>query len=86
MKCHNPTLRECEDETHTLEMGTWESSGTSESSEFDCKGQNTSHWGVFYIIGKLSKCRCPKWATPPIGEFFISLESYQNVDVQNGLV
>jgi hypothetical protein len=60
--CHNPTLRECEDETHTPEMGTWESSGTPESSEFDCKGQNTSHWGVLYIIKKLLKCECPKWA------------------------
>jgi hypothetical protein len=54
--------KECEDETHTPEMGTWESSGTPESSEFDCKGQNTSHWGVFLIIGNLLKCRCPKWA------------------------
>jgi hypothetical protein len=34
-KCCNPTLRECEDETHTLEMGTWESSGIPKSSEFD---------------------------------------------------
>ncbi len=58
----NPTLRECEDETHTLKMGTWESSGTPKFSEFDCKGQNTSHWGVLYTIGKLSKCRCRKWA------------------------
>jgi hypothetical protein len=24
IKCHNPTLKECEDDTHTLEMGTWE--------------------------------------------------------------
>jgi len=63
--CHNPTLRECEDETHTLEMGTWESSGTPKTSEFDCRGQNTSHWGVPYIIEKLSKCRCRKWAHGP---------------------
>jgi hypothetical protein len=35
--CRNPTLRECEDETHIPKMGTWESSGTSESSEFDYK-------------------------------------------------
>ncbi len=41
--CRNPTLRECEDDTHTLEMGTWESFGTLETSKFDCKGQNTSH-------------------------------------------
>jgi hypothetical protein len=53
---------ECEDENHTLEMGTWESARTPETSEFDCRGQNTSHWGILYIIGKLSKQRCRKWA------------------------
>jgi hypothetical protein len=43
-------------------MGTWESSGTPKTLEFDCRGQNTSHWGVLYIIGKLKKRRCRKWA------------------------
>jgi hypothetical protein len=43
-------------------MGTWESVGTPEISEFDCRDQNTSHWGVLYIIEKLSKRRCGKWA------------------------
>ncbi len=61
-ECRNPTLRECEDETHTPEVETWESSRTPRTSEFDYRGQNTSHWGVLYIIGKLSKCRCRKWA------------------------
>ncbi len=37
-----PLLEECEDDTHTFEMGTWESSKTPEISEFDCRGQNTS--------------------------------------------
>ncbi len=60
--CRNPTLRECEDEIHTPEMGTWESSETPKTLEFDYRGQNTLHWGVLYIIGKLSKCRCRKWA------------------------
>ncbi len=60
--CRNPTLRKCEDETHTPELGTWESLGTPKTSEFNCKGQNTLHWGVLYIIGKLLKCRCRKWA------------------------
>jgi hypothetical protein len=60
--CRNPTLRECEDETHIPEMGTCESFGVPETSEFDCRGQNTLHWGVLYIIGKLSKCQCQKWA------------------------
>jgi hypothetical protein len=55
-----PLLEECENDTHTPKMGTWESFGTLETSEFDCKGQNTSPWGVLYIIGKLSTCRCRK--------------------------
>jgi hypothetical protein len=59
--CRNPTWRECEDETHIPEMGTWEFSRTFEILEFDRRGQKPSHWGVLYIIGKLSKCRCLKW-------------------------
>jgi hypothetical protein len=35
LECRNPILRECEDETHIPEMGTWESSGTPKISEFD---------------------------------------------------
>jgi hypothetical protein len=46
--CRNPTLKKYEDETYTLEMGTWESSETPETSEFDCRDQNT-HIGVFFI-------------------------------------
>jgi len=59
-----PLLEECENDTHTPEMGTWEtweSSGTLKTLEFDFRGQNTLPWGVLYIIGKLSKCRCWKW-------------------------
>jgi hypothetical protein len=41
--CRNPTLKEYEDDTHTLEMWTWESSETLENSKFDCRGQNTLH-------------------------------------------
>ncbi len=37
-----------------------ESSGTPECSELDSKAQNTSPWGVLGVIGKVSKCRCPK--------------------------
>jgi len=36
-----PLLEKCEDDTHTLKMGTWECSRTPETSEFDCRGQNT---------------------------------------------
>jgi hypothetical protein len=35
---------------------------TSESSEHNCKGQNPLHGRVLYIIEKLLKCRCLKWA------------------------
>jgi hypothetical protein len=30
-----------------------ESSGTPKCSELDSKGQNTSHWGVLGVIGKV---------------------------------
>ncbi len=40
--CRNPPLKECEDEIHTPEMGTWESSRTLEISKLDFRGQNTS--------------------------------------------
>jgi hypothetical protein len=56
-----PLLEECEDDTHTPKMGTWESSGTPKTSKLDCRNQNTLLWGVLNIIGKLSKCRCRKW-------------------------
>jgi hypothetical protein len=51
-----------------------ESSGTLECSELDSKAQNTSPWGVLGVIGKVSKCRCPKW--PRIGHLDICSPSY----------
>jgi hypothetical protein len=56
-----PLWGSCEVATHTLENGTWESSGTPENSECNCRGQNTSPWGVLYTVGKVLKCKCPKW-------------------------
>jgi len=47
--------------TLTLEMGTWKSFRTPKTSEFDCRGQNTSPSVVLHVIGKLLKCRCWKW-------------------------
>ncbi len=35
---------------------------TSEFLQRDCRGQNPLHWWVLYIIGKLLKRRCLKWA------------------------
>jgi hypothetical protein len=56
-----PLWVKCEDETHTPESGDLESFGTPKNLEFNFRGQNTSHLGVFYINGKVLKCRCPKW-------------------------
>ncbi len=46
------------------ELPLWEleSRWTLEPLESDRSGQNTSHWRILYIIGKLLKCRCLKWA------------------------
>ncbi len=52
----------------------WSPPGLPECLEFDSKGQNTLHWGVFGVIGKFLKCRCPK--CPRIGHFDICNPSY----------
>jgi hypothetical protein len=51
-----------------------ESFGTLESSELDSKGQNTSHWGVLGVVGKLLKRRYRK--CPRIGNSDICSPSY----------
>jgi hypothetical protein len=56
-----PLWAKCEDETHTLESGNLESSGTPKNSKLDYKGHNTLHWSVIYNFEKVLKCRCPKW-------------------------
>jgi hypothetical protein len=56
-----PLWGKCKDEIHTPEIGTWESSETPETSEFNCRGQNTLYENVLYIIEKLLKFRCRKW-------------------------
>jgi len=62
--CRNPTLAKCGGWSPTLgKVGGWESSGTPECSELDSKGQNTSHWGVLGVIGKVLKRKyrkCPR--------------------------
>jgi hypothetical protein len=69
-----PFWAKCKDETHTPKSGDLESAGTPKNSELDCRGQNTSHWGVFYIKGKVLKCRCPKW--PRMSHLDICSPSY----------
>ncbi len=56
-----PLWGKCEDDTRTPKSGNLESSRTPETSELDFKDQNTLPWGVLYTIGKVLKCRCPKW-------------------------
>ncbi len=42
-------------------VGSWSPERTLKSSERNCRGQISLPWRVFYIIGKVLKCRCPKW-------------------------
>jgi hypothetical protein len=69
-----PLWAKCEDETHTPKVGDLEPSGTPECLVFNSRGQNTLHWGVLNVIGKVLKCRCPKW--PCIGHLDIYSPSY----------
>jgi hypothetical protein len=55
-------------------MGTWESSGTPKTLEFDCRGQNTLPWGILHVIGKLLKFKCRKW--PRMSHLYIYNTSY----------
>jgi hypothetical protein len=69
-----PLWAKCEGEAHTPKSGNLESSGTPENSELELKGQNTSHWGVLGVIGKVLKCRCLNW--PRIDHLDICRPSY----------
>jgi hypothetical protein len=55
-------------------VGDLESSGTPECLEIDSKGQNTLHWGVLGVIGKVLKRRYRK--CPRIGNSDIFGPSY----------
>ncbi len=61
----SPTLGKSED---------LESSGTPECSELNSKPQNTLHWGVLGVIGKVLKRRYRKW--PRIAHLNICSPSY----------
>jgi len=51
-----------------------ESFGTPECSELDRKAQNTSHWSVLSVVGKVLKRRYRKW--PRIDHLDICRPSY----------
>jgi hypothetical protein len=63
-----------EDETPTPKVGDLECFRTPECLGFDSKAQNTSHWGVLGVIGKVLKRRYRKW--PRIGHLDICNPSY----------
>jgi hypothetical protein len=69
-----PLWAKCEGEAHTPKSGNLESSGTPKNLELELKGQNTSHWGVLGVIGKVLKCTCLNW--PRIGHLDICSPSY----------
>ncbi len=75
--CHGvatPLWAKCEGEAHTPKSGNLESSGTPKNSELELKGQNTLHWGVIGVIGKVLKCKCLNW--PRIDHLDICRPSY----------
>jgi len=47
-----PLLEECENDTHTPKMGTWESSRIPETSKLDFRSQNTSLQAFFMSLEK----------------------------------
>jgi hypothetical protein len=68
-------LAKCGGEAQHLEKSEdLESSGTPKCSELDIKAQNTSHWGILGVIGKVLKRRYRKW--PRIGHLDIWRPSY----------
>jgi hypothetical protein len=75
ISCHNPISAKCGGWSPTLgKSEDLESSGTPECSELDNKAQNTLHWGVIGVIGKVLKHRYRKW--PRIGHSDICSPSY----------
>jgi hypothetical protein len=69
-----PLWAKYEGKAHTPKSGNLKSSGTPKNSELELKGQNTSHWGVLGVIGKLLKSRYLNW--PRIGHLDICSPSY----------
>jgi hypothetical protein len=69
-----PLWAKCEGEAHTPKSGKLESSETPENSEHDFRGQISLNLSTMGIIGKVLKCRCPKW--PRIGHLDIYSPSY----------
>jgi hypothetical protein len=69
-----PLWAKCEGEAHTPKSGKLESSGTPENSEREWRGQISLHFSALGVIGKVLKCRCPKW--PRMSHLDICSPSY----------
>jgi hypothetical protein len=69
-----PLWANCEGEAHTPKSGKLESSGTPENLEHDFMAQISSHLSALGVIGKVLKCRCPKW--PRMSHLDICSPSY----------
>jgi hypothetical protein len=65
-----PLWDKCEGEAHTPKSGKLESPRIPENSELEI----SSHLNVIYVIGKVLKCRCPKW--PRMSHLDICSPSY----------
>jgi hypothetical protein len=59
-------MGECENEHSHSQVNShfrsWSPGGLLNFLDSDCRGQNPSHWRILYIIGKILKLRCLKWA------------------------
>jgi hypothetical protein len=81
-KCHTPTLAKCGGESlHLEKLGFGR---TFECSELDNKGQNTSHWGVLGVIGKLLKLKYRKWPCLVIWTSAVQVMGKRRVRSQTG--
>ncbi len=69
-----PLWAKCEGEAHTPKSGKLESFGTPKNSERNLRGQISLHLSALDVIGKVLKCRCPKW--PRMSHFNICSPSY----------
>jgi hypothetical protein len=70
-----PLWAKCEGEAHTPKSGKLKSSGTLKNSDLDYRGQISSHLSALGVIGKVLKCKCPKW--PCMNHLDIYSPSYE---------
>jgi hypothetical protein len=69
-----PLWAKCEGAAHTPKSGKLESSGIPENAKREFRGQISFHLCALGVIGKVLKCRCPKW--PRMSHLDICSPSY----------